>query len=102
MLRAVEQAESDSAALVDLAKGRMREKLPALRQALTGREQPHQRLLVCELLDHIDDLEQAIHRVEVGPADCLVEQEHSVQLLLTLPATGPVTAAAILAEIDPK
>jgi transposase len=99
MLRAIEQGESDPQVLAELAKGRLREKLPALQQALAGRVQPHQRLLVGELLDHITYLEQAIHRVEVSIADRLAEQEHAVQLLLTVPATGPVTAAAILAEI---
>jgi transposase len=101
MLRAIEQGESDPQVLAELAKGRLREKLPALRLALTGRVQPHQQLLVGELLDHIAYLEQAIHRVEVSIADRLAaaEQAHAVQLLLTLPATGPVTAAAIIAEI---
>lgn len=99
MLRAIEQGESDAQVLAELAKGRLREKLPALLQALAGRVQPHQRLLVGELLDHIAYLEQAIHRIEVSIADRLAEQEHAVQLLRTLPATGPVTAAAILAEI---
>jgi transposase len=101
MLRAIEQGESDPQVLAELAKGRLSEQLPALRLALTGRVQPHQQLLVGELLDHIAYLEQAIHRVEVSIADRLAaaEQAHAVQLLLTLPATGPVTAAAILAEI---
>jgi transposase len=101
MLRAVAQGESDPAVLAELAKGRLREKLPALRLALTGRVQPHQRQLIGELLDHIAYLEQAIHRVEVSIADHLVaaEQEAAVQLLLTLPASGAVTAATIIAEI---
>ena len=99
MLRAIEQGESDPAVLAELAKGRLREKLPALRQALAGRVQPHHRQLIGELLDHIAYLEQAAHRVEVSIADLLAEQEAAVQVLLTLPATGPVTAAAILAEI---
>jgi transposase len=101
MLRAVAQGESEPEALAELAKGRLREKLPALRRALAGRVQPHQRQLIGELLDHITYLEQAIHRVEVSIADPLAaaEQEAAVHLLLTLPATGPVTAAAILAEI---
>src|SRR5215469_10346577 len=92
MLRAIEQGESDAQVLAELAKGRLREKLPALLQALTGRVQPHQRLLVGELLDHIAYLEQAIHRIEVSIADHLAEQAQAVQLLRTLPATGPVTA----------
>ena len=99
MLRAIEQGESDPAVLAELAKGRLREKLPALRQALAGRVQPHHRQLIGELLDHIAYLEQAAHRVEVSIADLLAEQEAAVQVLLTLPATGPVTAAAILAEV---
>jgi transposase len=101
MLRAIESGESNPEALAELAKGRLREKLPALRQALVGRVQPHQRLLLGELLDHIAYLEQAIHRLEVSIADLVTEQDTAVRLLLTLPATGPVTAAAILAEIGP-
>ncbi len=103
MLRAIEQGEADSQVLAELAKGRLREKLPALRRALAGRVQPHQQLLLGELLDHIAYLEQAMHRVEVSIAEHLAaaEQEAAVHLLLTLPATGPVTTAAILAEIGP-
>jgi transposase len=56
-------------------------------------------LLIGELLDHLEYLERAIHRIEVSIADLLTEQESAVQILLTLPATGPVTAAAIIAEI---
>src|SRR5258708_24762625 len=99
MLRALEHGESDPAVLAELAKGRLREQLPALRLALTGRVQPHHRQLLGELLDHIAYLEQAMHRVEVSLAALLAEEEAAVQLLLTLPATGPVTPAAILAEI---
>jgi len=99
MLRAVEQGEADPAVLAELAKGRLREKLPALRLALAGRVQPHHRQLLGELLDHIASLEQAVQRVEVSIADLVAEQEAAVQLLLTVPATGLVTAAAIIAEI---
>src|SRR5260370_4619340 len=99
MLRAIEAGESDPRVLAELAKGRLREKLPALRLALTGRVQTHHRQLIGELLDHLAYLEQAMQRVERSSADRLAEQEANVQLLLTLPATGPITAAAILAEI---
>jgi transposase len=99
MLEAIHHGESDPEVLAELAKGRLREKMPALRLALTGRVQPHHRLLIGELLDHIEYLERAIQRVEVSIAELLTEQERAVQILLTLPATGSVTAAAILAEI---
>ena len=99
MLRAIAQGESDGAVLAELAKGRLREKLPALRLALTGRVQLHQRQLLDELLEHLAYLEQAIQRMQGRIAAVVAEQEHAVQLLLTVPATGPVTAATILAEI---
>jgi transposase len=99
MLKAIEEGESDSQVLAELAKGRLREKLPALRLALAGRVQAHHRQLIGELLDHIDYLEQAMHRVEVSIAALVSKEEKAVQLLLTLPATGPVTAATIIAEI---
>jgi transposase len=99
MLKAIEEGESDPQVLAELAKGRLRKKLPALRQAMDGRVQAHHRLLIGELLEHIGYLERAVHRVEVNIAELLSEQEKAVQLLLTLPATGLVTAAAIIAEI---
>jgi transposase len=103
MVRAIEQGESDPAVLAERAKGQLRKQVPALRLALAGRVHPHQRQLLGELLDHIAYLEQAIQRVEVSIAEHLAvaEQERAVQRLLTLPATGPTTAAAILAEIGP-
>jgi transposase len=99
MLAAIKQGESDPQILAELAKGRLREKLPALRLALDGRVQAHHRRLIGELLDHLDYLERAIHRVEVDIAALVAQEEKAVELLLTLPATGPVTAAAIIAEI---
>jgi transposase len=99
MLRAVEAGEGDPAVLAELAKGRLREKLAALRLALDGRVQAHQRQLLGELLDHIAYLEQRIHRLEGRIADLVAEQDQAIVLLLTLPAAGLISAAAILAEI---
>jgi transposase len=99
MLEAIQQGEADPQVLAELAKGRLRKKLPALRLALDGRVQAHHQLLLGELLDHLDYLDRAIHRVEVNIAAVVAKEEKVVELLLTLPATGPVTAAAIIAEI---
>src|SRR5260221_4144558 len=52
MLRAVEHGESDPAVLAELAKGRLREKLPTLRLALAGPVATPQREVICELLAH--------------------------------------------------
>jgi transposase len=54
MLAAIERGEQDPLVLAELAKGRLREKLPQLRLALEGRIRPSHRLLIGELLDHIE------------------------------------------------
>ena len=99
MLRALEAGETDPAVLAELAKGRLREKLPTLRLALAGRVQAHHRQLLGDLLDHIEYLERSIHRLEVSLAERVADYEQAVDLLLTAPTIGPISAAAILAEI---
>jgi len=103
MLRAVAAGAADPTVWAEFAKGRWRDKLPALRLALHGRVPAHHRQLLGELLgellDHLEYVERGIHRLERQIADLVAEQEHAIDLLLTLPVTGPVTAATILAEI---
>ena len=63
MLEALAQGTTDPAVLADLARGRLRAKLPALREALAGRFRPHHAFLVSQLLAHIDYLDEAIATV---------------------------------------
>jgi len=60
MLRALVAGERDPGVLAELAKGRLRKKLPQLRQALRGRFGDHHGLLVGLALDHLEHLEAAI------------------------------------------
>ena len=59
-MEALVDGTTDPEVLADLARGRLRKKLPALRQALTGRFRPHHAFLVGQLLAHVDYLEEAI------------------------------------------
>lgn len=63
MLAALCTGRSDTEAIAQLAKGRLREKIPLLEQALEGDFQPHQRFLVAQQLAHIDYLEGLIDQV---------------------------------------
>jgi transposase len=63
MLAGLCRGETDAAALAQLAKGRLREKIPLLEQALVGDFQPHQRFLTAEQLALIDYLEERIERI---------------------------------------
>jgi transposase len=63
MLAALCAGRNDTEAIAQLAKGRLREKIPLLEQALEGDFQPHQRFLVAQQLAHIDYLEGLVDQV---------------------------------------
>lgn len=99
MLEALLGGEQDPTVLAELAKGRLREKLPALRLALEGRVQSHHQVLITQILAHIDFLEHSIAHVLIAIAQQLETQAEAIQLLQTIPAIGPTAAATIIAEI---
>ena len=63
MLTSLVAGSRDPDVLAELAKGKLRRKLPALREALSGRFSGHHALIVGEILAHIDYLEEAIARL---------------------------------------
>ena len=77
----------------------LRAKLPALRQALDGRIQPHHRFLLERMLAHIDFLEESIAQVQREVAQRLRPYEEAMTLLLSIPGIQEVAAAAIISEI---
>jgi transposase len=60
MLEALLHGTTDPAVLADLAKGRLRKKLPALRQALAGRFRVHHGFLIGQILTKLDFLDETI------------------------------------------
>ncbi len=99
MLEAMLQGQQDPQALADLACGKLRAKLPELRQALEGRVKPHHLVLVERILAHIDFLEESVEAVQAEVDRCLLPFEEAVELLQSIPGVGEVAAATIIAEI---
>jgi transposase len=99
MLDALVAGETDERQLAELAKGRMRKKLPELRAALQGRFSRHHALIVGEILAKLDYLDELIERLseEVGQAIAPFAQQ--VQLLDTIPGVDRRMAEALIAEI---
>lgn len=60
MLDALIAGRADPATMAALARGRMRSKIPALEQALTGVVRDHHRLLLATQLAHMDFLDEPI------------------------------------------
>jgi transposase len=99
ILQALVAGAEDTAALAQLAQGRLREKIPELEQALAGRVDAHHRFMLTEHLAHIDFLETAIARVSAEIADRLRPVTETVERLDTIPGIGQYLAEALIAEI---
>jgi transposase len=99
MLAALSAGVTDPAALADLARGSLRNKIPQLERALTGRMDAHQRFLIAQQLAHIDFLEAAIAQVSAEIAARLADVEDAIARLDTIPGVGRHVAEALVAEI---
>jgi transposase len=89
----------DPEVLAELARGRLRSKIPALREALAGRFDHHHAAIVAEGLAHVDGLEESIARVSVEIERLLEPHRWAIDLLDTIPGVNLRTAEVIVAEI---
>lgn len=99
MIEAMLAGISDAESLAELACGRLRKKLPALREALEGRVEATHRVLLRHLLALIDFLQGQIDALWVEIEQRLAPYQHLLDRLLQIPGIGPTAAVAIRAEI---
>ena len=99
MLEALANGEENPEVLAELALGKLRDKLAALRLALEGRVKPHHRLLIRAILEHVDYLEQSMARLDTEVQQRLAPFARQQELLQSLPGVGERGAAALLAEL---
>jgi transposase len=99
MLDALIAGQRDAHVLAELARGRLRAKIPELQQALEGRLQPHQSFLLQQILAHIDFLDHCIEQLEQEIERRLGPFQEEVSVLESLPVTLQVGAAVVIAEI---
>jgi transposase len=107
MLAALVAGERDPQVLADLARGKLRNKIPALRQALRGRFREHHAMLIGLALDHITHLEGAITRLDqrIDTLFATATNEAGVPFawardrLATITGVGKRAAECMIAEI---
>jgi transposase len=99
MLMALVAGTTDPALLADLARGQLRKKLPALRQALTGRFGPHHSFMMSRLLADIDYVEEASAELSRRIEELLAPFAAAVERLITIPGVQRRTAEVMVAEI---
>jgi transposase len=99
MLAAIIEETDDSEALAELAKGRMRNKIPELVEALTGHVRAHHRFMLQELLEQVDGLNQRLQSLNQRIDQHTAPQAELIKRLEAIPGVGEHTAEILLAEI---
>lgn len=99
MLAALVGGERDPQVLAELARGRLRSKLPQLRQALRGRFGDHHALLVRLTLAHLEHLEGAIAALDRRVDEVIAPFARARDRLDTITGIGKRAAETIIAEI---
>jgi transposase len=98
MLEALIDGQRDPAALADLAKRRLRSKIPALTEALTGRFSDHHAFLARVHLDLIDRHTHAIEAVTDRIEQAIEPFRAFRELICTIPGIATGVADVITAE----
>ncbi len=108
MLEGLLSGQTDTVALANLAKGRLREKSEDLVKALSGRIRSFHRFMIAEHLGHIDYLDAAIERVSgeieertrpFVEAPDEPKEANVLQLLDSVPGISTRAAQVLVAEI---
>jgi transposase len=99
MLDAPIAGTTDPQVLADLARGRLRKKLPALKEALEGRFDRLHATWIGAILAHIDFLDEQIERLSEAIEEQIRPFAPAVELLRTIPGIQRRGAECLIAEI---
>jgi transposase len=98
MLDALIDGERDVHTLAQMAKARMRPKIPELMEALTGNFGEHHAFLCRLHLERIDHLKATIAEISARIEEEMHPFARQVELLQTIPGVGQAVAEVLIAE----
>jgi len=101
ILQAMINGIEDPKELAAMAKGKLRQKMQSLEEALLGLMGTHQRRLIESELEHLDFLDQKIVKLDDDIAERMRPYESIIARIDTIPGIGRRGAEEILAEIGP-
>jgi transposase len=99
MIEAIIRGEFDPVKLAELARRKLRGKIPQLQQALRGSVTEHHRFLLRMLMDQLGQLESLIARYNDRIEEALGPSWETVLRLTTIPGIDLRVAEVVLAEI---
>lgn len=95
----MKEAAPDPEAMAEMARGRLRKKIPELVEALKGRVSSHHVYLLRKSMEHIGFLEESIAELDEVIEEHLRPFEVECELLQTHPGIKTISAAELIAEI---
>jgi transposase len=98
MVEALIGGERDPVLLADLARRRMRSKIPALQEALLGHFGAHHATVASRILSHIDLLDVSISALSQDIDERTQPYRSAYELLLPVPGLGRLVIDTIVAE----
>lgn len=98
MIEALIAGERDPDRLAQLAKGKLRNKIPELVKALNGRFDEHHAVLLRMHLDHIDHLDETITTLDERIDELIDPFAEARERLCSIPGVGERVANVIIAE----
>lgn len=101
MIQALMDGETDTVKMADMARGRLRNKIGLLEQALVGKVTEHHRFLLKALMDHYTYLESQIERFNQRIEEAARPFEKAITALIPMPGFDLVSAQSVIAEIGP-
>lgn len=99
MLKALLEGTTAPEALADLARGKLRKKLPLLREALEGHFRPHHCFLLGQIFSHLEFLDGAIEEVSKEVERHIDPFVEKIEKLKTIPGISQKAAETVISEI---
>jgi transposase len=101
MIQALIAGETNTAKLANMARGRLREKIPLLEQALVGKITEHHQFILKALMDQLIYLESQIERFNQRIEEASRPFEEAITALIPIPGYERTSAQNVIAEIGP-
>jgi transposase len=101
IISALIDGETDTAKMAEFARGRLRDKIPLLEQALQGKVTEHHRFLLKSLMDQLSFFESQIELFNKKIEDAARPFENAITSLVPMPGYERKSAQNVIAEIGP-
>ena len=99
MIKAIIEGGSSPEEIANLARRRLRSKIPELIKALRGHVTDHHRFMLAVSFDHLKYLLERISKIEQRIEEKLEPHKEIYELLMTIPGVNKHVAASVIAEI---